>query len=163
MTGVAADPASRVREKKLDSSMAASHPLRILLAEDNTVNQKVQLLMLSRLGYTADLAVNGLRAVEAVEKTCYDVVLMDVQMPEMNGIEATRIVRQKLGDNCPTILALTAEDLASENEGFLDIGFDGYLRKPLQASMLQNLLKTVKPLKTPGAHAHDLHLIGCTI
>jgi len=146
-TGVATMQTPKVREKKLDSGMAASHPLRILLVEDNTVNQKVQLLMLSRLGYGADLAVNGLRAIEAVEKTTYDVVLMDIQMPEMNGIDAVRIIREKLGDKCPTIFALTAEDLAGDEGRFLSIGFDGYLRKPLQAGMLQGLLKTVVPLR----------------
>jgi CheY-like chemotaxis protein len=111
------------------------------------VNQKVELLMLSRLGYSADVAVNGLRAVEAVEKKDYDVVLMDVQMPEMNGIDATRIVREKLGSKCPTIFALTAEDMASNKTDYKHYGFDGYLRKPLQAVMLQSLLKTVKPAK----------------
>jgi len=101
--------------------------------------------MLSRLGYKADIAVNGLRAVEAVERTSYDVILMDIQMPEMTGIDAARITREKLGARCPTIFALTAEDLSGE-EDFHSIGFDGYLRKPLQAVMLQRLLKTVKPL-----------------
>jgi len=145
ITGVAHKQTTRLPKKKLDAGMAAAHPLRILLAEDNTVNQKVQLLMLSRLGYAADLAVNGLRAVEAVGKADYDVVLMDIQMPEMNGIDALRIIREKLGANCPTILALTAEDLTGDPEMALGIGFDGYLRKPLQATQLQRLLQTVKP------------------
>jgi CheY-like chemotaxis protein len=134
-----------------------------LLAEDNAVNQKVQLLMLSRLGYVADLAVNGLRAIEAIEKTSYDVVLMDIQMPEMNGIDAVRIVREKLGDNCPTIFALTAEDLAGDSERFRSVGFDGYLRKPLQVNMLQSLLKTVKPhanLKPSESHPPRFQLSG---
>jgi len=145
ITGVAAACTPKVREKKLDGSMAVSHPLRILLAEDHIVNQKVQLLMLSRLGYSADLAVNGLRAVEAVEKQTYDVVLMDIQMPEMNGMDAVRLIRKKHGENCPTIFALTAEDLAEGGAKYLRIGFDGYLRKPLQANLLQALLKTVVP------------------
>lgn len=126
--------------------MADEHPLRILLVEDNTVNQKVQMLMLSRLGYSADLAVNGLRAVEAVQAREYDVVLMDVQMPEMNGIDATRLAREKLGERCPAIFALTAEDLAGDDQPYRDVGFDSYLRKPLDAKLLQGLLKTVKPL-----------------
>jgi signal transduction histidine kinase/CheY-like chemotaxis protein len=132
--------------RKLDVKMAEEHPLRILLVEDNTVNQKVQMLMLSRLGYSADLAVNGLRAVEAVQEREYDVVLMDVQMPEMNGIDAARHTREKLGPRCPTLYALTAEDLAGEEQPYRDIGFDGYLRKPLDAKALQGLLKSVKPL-----------------
>jgi len=147
ITGVVTKQTARIPLKRLDSGMAAAHPLRILLAEDNAVNQKVQMLMLSRLGYTADLACNGLRAVEAVEKAVYDVILMDIQMPEMNGIDAVRIIREKSGLNGPTIFALTAEDLAGDDEknAFLRFGFDGYLRKPLQANLLQGLLKTVKP------------------
>jgi CheY-like chemotaxis protein len=132
--------------RKVDVKMAEEHPLRILLVEDNAVNQKVQMLMLSRLGYTVDLAVNGLRAVEAVQQREYDVVLMDVQMPEMNGIDATRHAREKLGERCPTIFALTAEDLGSDDQPFRDVGFDGYLRKPLDAKALQGLLKSVKAL-----------------
>ena len=132
--------------RKLDVKMADAHPLRILLVEDNSVNQKVQMLMLSRLGYTADLAVNGLRAVEAVQQREYDVVLMDVQMPEMNGIDAARHTREKLGERCPTLFALTAEDLGGDDQPFRDVGFDGFLRKPLDAKALQGLLKTVKPL-----------------
>jgi CheY-like chemotaxis protein len=147
ITGVATGQTVKTREKKLDAAMAETHPLRILLAEDHVVNQKVQMLMLSRLGYAADLAVNGKRAVEAVEKATYDVVLMDVQMPEMNGIDATSMIRKKLGENCPVIFALTAEDLEGETKKFLDLGFDGYLRKPLQAILLQELLKTVQPAK----------------
>jgi signal transduction histidine kinase/DNA-binding response OmpR family regulator len=148
ITGLAAAQGPKVRDKKLDCNMAAAYPLRILLAEDNAVNQKVQLLMLSRLGYSADVAVNGLRVIEAVEKVDYDVVLMDVQMPEMNGIDATRIVKQKLGSKCPRIFALTAEDLSEGDSEFTRCGFDGYLRKPLQAPLLQNLLKTVKEPKS---------------
>ncbi len=146
ITGGNTTQTAKVGLKKLDSGMATSHPLRILLAEDNAVNQKVQLLMLSRLGYKADLAVNGLRAVEAADRTPYDVILMDVQMPEMNGIDAVRVIRGKFGDACPTIFALTAEDLDRDQNQYLDLGFDGYLRKPLQAIMLQELLETVKPL-----------------
>jgi len=70
-----------------------------------------------------------------------------VQMPEMNGIDATSLIRKKLGDACPVIFALTAEDLEGETKKFLDLGFDGYLRKPLQAILLQDLLKTVRPAK----------------
>jgi signal transduction histidine kinase/DNA-binding response OmpR family regulator len=144
ITGLATTQGPKVRDKKLDCNMAAAYPLRILLAEDNAVNQKVQLLMLSRLGYSADVAVNGLRAVEAVEKIDYDVVLMDIQMPEMNGIDATKLVRKKLGAKCPRIFALTAEDWSEGESEYGSCGFDGYLRKPLQAAMLQSLLKTVK-------------------
>jgi len=161
ITGVATRQTTRLPKKKLDAGMAASHPLRILLAEDNTVNQKVQLLMLSRLGYAADLAVNGLRAVEAIEKAAYDVILMDIQMPEMNGIDAVRLIREKLGADCPTILALTAEDLTGDPDVALGIGFDGYLRKPLQATLLQSLLQKVKP--RTNAKLSETHAELCSI
>jgi CheY-like chemotaxis protein len=133
----------KIAEKKFDSTMATKHPLRILLAEDNSVNQQVGMLMLSRLGYTADLAPDGQRALNAVEKTKYDLILMDIQMPNMDGIDAARIIREKLGAKCPSIFALTAEALEGDKQRFLDLGFDGYLSKPLQIYTLQNTLKAV--------------------
>jgi CheY-like chemotaxis protein len=129
--------------KKFDSSMADKHPLRILLAEDNSVNQQVGLLMLSRLGYHADLAADGQRALDAVEKAQYDLILMDIQMPNMDGIDAARIIRDKLGAKCPAIFALTAEALEGDKQRFLDLGFDGYLSKPLQTHTLKDTLKTI--------------------
>jgi PAS domain S-box-containing protein len=145
VTGAEPRQSIKVAEKNFDSTLALANPLRILLAEDNAVNQKVGLLMLSRLGYTADLAKNGLQAVAAVNKASYDLILMDIQMPEMNGIEASRLIREKLGDKCPTIIALTAEALEGDKERFIGLGFDGYLSKPLQAANLGQLLKTTKP------------------
>jgi CheY-like chemotaxis protein len=130
-------------EKKFDSTLAAKHPLRILLAEDNPVNQQVGLLMLSRLGYNADLAPDGQRALNVVEKAEYDLILMDIQMPNMNGIDAARIIREKLGAKCPAIFALTAEALEGDKQRFLDLGFDGYLSKPLQTHTLKDTLKTI--------------------
>ena len=125
--------------------MATNHPLRILLAEDNSVNQQVGLLMLSRLGYSADLAVDGQRALNAVEKAQYDLILMDIQMPNLGGVDAARIIREKLGAKCPSIIALTAEALEGDKQRFLDLGFDGYLSKPLQTHTLQDTLKRVNP------------------
>ena len=146
VTGMAGRQVPKALEKKLDGELAEKNPLRILLAEDNAVNQKVGLMMLSRLGYTADLAGNGLQAMEAIERARYDLVLMDIQMPEMNGVEAAASIRKKLGTQCPTIFALTAEALEGDREKFLDLGFDGYLSKPLQALTLEGMLKTVKPV-----------------
>jgi PAS domain S-box-containing protein len=130
--------------KRFDGSLADGHPLTILLAEDNPTNQKVGMMMLSRLGYTADVAVNGLRAVEAAEKKAYDLILMDIQMPDMNGIEATKVIQERLGEKRPVIFALTAEALEGDEARFLAQGFDGYLSKPIQAAKLQAMLKTVK-------------------
>ena len=131
-------------EKTLDKTLATEHPLRILLAEDNRVNQEVGLLMLSRLGYKADLAPDGQGALDAVDQAEYDLILMDIQMPNMNGIDAARIVRDKLGAKCPAIFALTAEALEGDKQRFLDLGFDDYLSKPLQIHTLKDALKTVQ-------------------
>jgi signal transduction histidine kinase/DNA-binding response OmpR family regulator len=131
-------------EKKFDSTMAIKHPLRILLAEDNPVNQQVGLLMLSRLGYTADLANDGRQALDAVEKTEYDLILMDIQMPNMNGIDAARLIREKQGKERPSIVALTAEALEGDKQRFLGLGFDGYLSKPLQTQTLQQTLLAIR-------------------
>jgi len=142
ITGAEPRQSPKAAEKTFDAGMATGHPLRILLAEDNAVNQKVGLLMLSRLGYTADLAKNGRQAVAAVDTNEYDLILMDIQMPEMNGLEASRCIREKLGDKCPVIIALTAEALEGDKERFIGLGFNGYLSKPLQAVNLGQLLKT---------------------
>ncbi len=131
--------------KKLDASLGKNYPLRILLAEDNAINQKVGLLMLSRLGYIADAAANGRRAVEALEKAEYDVILMDIQMPEMNGMEAMAMIRTIYGAKAPKIVALTAEALEGDEERFLGMGFDYYLSKPLQSEALQQVLKLIRP------------------
>ena len=130
-------------EKKTDSTMATREPLRILLVEDNPVNQMVGLLMLSRLGYKPDLALDGQQALQAVEKVQYDLILMDIQMPNMNGIDAARIIRENLGLKCPVIYAHTAEALEGDKQRFLALGFDGYLSKPLQIHTLQDTLKTI--------------------
>jgi CheY-like chemotaxis protein len=125
--------------------MAARHPLRILLAEDNPINQKVGLLMLSRLGYTARAVANGKLALHALERDTYDVVLMDIQMPEMNGIEATESIRETYGERGPVIVALTAEALEGDKERFLNLGFDYYLSKPMQPAPLLSVLEAIKP------------------
>jgi len=127
--------------KQFDQAMAQRNPLRILLAEDNSVNQKVGLLMLSNLGYRADIVDNGLQVLEAVKKVGYDLIFMDIQMPEMDGIEATRRLRQDLGEKCPYIVALTANALEGDREKFLGMGFDDYLSKPLSPERLRSALE----------------------
>ena len=130
--------------------LADSHPLRILLAEDNLVNQKVALKTLEHFGYRADLAANGLEVLQAFQRQNYDVVLMDIQMPEMGGEEATRRLRQQLPkDRQPHIIALTANAMQGDRERFLKTGMDDYLSKPMRAEQLHHaLLKTVP---APGA------------
>ncbi len=145
LTGNIRAEAAPVAAKHFDRGLAASHPLRILIAEDNPINQKVGLKMLGQLGYTADVAVNGRKALELTTQGPYDLILMDVQMPEMDGLESSRRIREALGTACPVIVALTAEALEGDRERFLAAGFDGYLSKPLQARLLQELLRSVSP------------------
>jgi signal transduction histidine kinase/DNA-binding response OmpR family regulator len=142
------DPAPQPK-KHFDRELAANNPLRILLAEDNAINQKVVLRMLSQLGYTADLANNGRQALQISTSSDYDLILMDIQMPDMDGIEASHQIREQLGENCPVIVALTAEALEGDRERFLADGFDGYLSKPLQAIALREMLVRVSEQVTP--------------
>jgi CheY-like chemotaxis protein len=129
---------------KSGKASGKNKPLRILVAEDNLVNQKVILLMLRKLGYRADLAATGLEALEALKNQAYDVVLMDVQMPEMDGFEATRLIRQQWLDG-PWIIAITAHALDGDKERCLELGMDDYLSKPMQMEMLKLALDKVKP------------------
>ena len=113
-------------------------PLRILMAEDNPINMKVALSMLKRLGYKADVARNGLEALAALKKEPYDVVLMDVQMPEMDGLEATRRIR---GERMTTqIVAMTAHALEGDREECLQAGMNEYISKPISIEELQKAL-----------------------
>jgi signal transduction histidine kinase/CheY-like chemotaxis protein/HPt (histidine-containing phosphotransfer) domain-containing protein len=120
--------------------MALPHDLRILVAEDNTVNQKVALLMLERLGYRADLAADGLEVLAALRRQSYDVVLMDVQMPRMDGLEAVRRIRAEWLERRPYIVAVTAHALVGDREACLAAGMDDYLTKPLRVEDLRTAL-----------------------
>jgi signal transduction histidine kinase/CheY-like chemotaxis protein len=122
---------------ELDPEMARRHPLRILLAEDNVVNQKLALRLLAQMGYRADLAANGLEAIDAVERQTYDVVLMDVQMPELDGFEASReIVRRWGGEGRPRIVAMTANAMQGDRELCMAAGMDDYVAKPVRVEEL---------------------------
>jgi len=135
--------------------LAEKMPLRILLAEDNHINQKVGLALLARLGYRADVAANGLEAVESVTRQTYDLVLLDIQMPEMDGIEAVQAIRKKLSGRCPVLVALTANAFHGAREEYLAMGFDDYLSKPILPPSLRQLImrvgKNLAQALTPGA------------
>jgi CheY-like chemotaxis protein len=137
-----------------DLNLAARLPLRILLAEDNAVNQKVALRLLARLGYRADVVANGLEAVAAVQRQPYDVVLMDLQMPVMDGLEASRRLKQNPpGLAVPRIIALTADAMPGDREKCLAAGMDDYLTKPLDLEALKASLAQTRPLPDPAGMA----------
>ncbi len=123
-------------------------PLRILLAEDNAVNQKLALRLLKRLGYGADVAGNGLEAIEALRRQSYDVVLMDVQMPEMDGLEATRaICAEWEAEKRPRIIALTANVMKEDRDACFAAGMDDYVGKPIRVEELMSALSRCQPLE----------------
>jgi len=135
------DRAVRAPERpSIDPGLAARHPLRILLAEDNAVNQKLALRLLSNMGYSAEVAGDGAKAVAAVEAGAYDVVLMDVQMPELDGLEATRQIRSRWPDRRLHIVAMTANAMAGDRDACLAAGMNDYISKPIDPAVLAEAL-----------------------
>jgi len=142
-----ASPNAQGPEKHPDrlrlSRKAEMKSLRILLAEDNLVNQKVALSMLKVLGYRANVSTSGLEVLQALETQPYDVILMDIQMPEMDGLETTRKVRSMSGKQ-PFIVAMTAYAMEGDRELCLQAGMDEYIRKPIKIEELQEVLTSVE-------------------
>ncbi|OLE96249.1 MAG: hypothetical protein AUG75_22660 [Cyanobacteria bacterium 13_1_20CM_4_61_6] len=127
---------------QFDALLGQRLPLRILVAEDNTVNQKLALRQLERMGYRADVAANGLEVLQALQRQSYDVILMDVQMPDMDGLEASRVIHEEWpAEQCPRIVAVTANAMQSDREECLAAGMDDYLAKPIQINALQEALE----------------------
>src|SRR5436190_21577620 len=126
----------------------APSSLRILLAEDNAVNQKVAVRLLDQLGYRADVVENGLQVLEALARRPYDVVLMDVQMPELDGLDASRRIRERWSrEERPRIVAMTANALPEDREACFAAGMDDYLAKPIHPEELGDALNRVHPVK----------------
>jgi CheY-like chemotaxis protein/HPt (histidine-containing phosphotransfer) domain-containing protein len=133
-------------EPATDGKRARS-ALRILLAEDNVMNQKVALRLLERLGYRADVASNGLEAIAALERQPYDVVLMDVQMPELDGLDATRRICERWhAEIRPHIIAMTANALPEDREACFAAGMSDYVAKPIRGEELAAALKRARRL-----------------
>jgi CheY-like chemotaxis protein len=125
---------------KLDNTLAASQPLKVLLCDDNALNQKVALRLLQQMGYQADVATTGFEALAALDRQPYDLVFMDVMMPEMTGIEATREIRKRQANPREhpgyqgriAIVAMTASAMHGDKDACLEAGMDDYLSKPVR-------------------------------
>ena len=132
----------------LDVNFARRFPLRVLLADDNPINQKVGLSVLAKLGYRAELAGNGSEVVKALEQRTYDMLFLDVQMPEMDGLECARqICHRWTRDRRPIIVAMTGNALMGDREKCLGAGMDDYISKPVRISELQGVLERWAPTK----------------
>ena len=155
--------ASSMPQSEFDPEMSKRLPLRILLADDYATNRKLALLMLKRLGYRADIAADGLEVLSSLERQPYDVILMDMQMPEMDGLEATRQVRQRW-PNGPRIVAMTANVNKEDYQACLDAGMDDYLAKPIRVKELITALNKCqviavdkgRPTPQPVSLVHEI-------
>ncbi|MEM9088806.1 MAG: response regulator [Cyanobacteria bacterium P01_F01_bin.53] len=131
-------------ENSIDHKLAENLPLQILLAEDNSVNQQLATQLLKRMGYRIDVAGNGIEAILALERQSYDVILMDLQMPEMDGLEATqKICQQWPPETKPWIIAVTANAMQGDRETCLKAGMNDYISKPIRVPELVAALKRV--------------------
>jgi CheY-like chemotaxis protein len=131
---------------EFDVQMARQHPLRILLAEDSLVNMKIVLWFLRKLGYHSDVVFNGIEAIDAMKRRSYDVILMDAEMPEMDGRQATKLIRKDFPSNQqPHIIAMTANAKPSDREELLSLGMDDYITKPLKMEDMIRVLLASKP------------------
>ncbi|MEM9163855.1 MAG: response regulator, partial [Cyanobacteria bacterium P01_F01_bin.4] len=131
------------KQSEVDSNLATQFPLKVLVAEDNLVNQKIALKVLAKFGYSADVVANGVETLEALNQKAYDVIFMDVQMPKMDGLEATRKIIERWGEQRPRIIAMTANALKQDKENCLASGMDGYISKPFSMADFQSALAEV--------------------
>ena len=124
------------KDDQFDAKMAETKPMSILLVDDNKTNQKLGALVLKRLGYKTDIAVNGREGVDMQSANAYDTILMDIEMPEMDGVNATLKIREAQSSNGPYIIAMTANAMEGDRERYLNAGMDGYISKPLRVNEL---------------------------
>ncbi|MFH0967014.1 MAG: response regulator, partial [Methanobacteriota archaeon] len=149
------DPRISPISEKFDPRMAEDLPLHILVVEDNSVNQKLVLHILNRLGYEADLASNGKEALIAVEHQRYDIIFMDVHMPEMDGLEATRrISRMFPPEKRPHIIAITALAMQGDRDLCISAGMDDYLTKPIH---IPDLIAAMKRSRSADSYSNDIN------
>ena len=145
---------------KADPTLSDALPLRVLLCDDNVINQKVALRLLQKFGYKADVATNGVECLKAIERQPYDVVFMDVQMPEMDGIEATQQIRKRQKESAGrgnfkpgiAIVAMTANAMQGDREKCLNAGMDDYLSKPIKPEDIRKILEIWGPKVAPAAN-----------
>jgi CheY-like chemotaxis protein len=154
----AAAPASRAAATAAPKAAAEPGTGRLLLVEDNFVNERVAVYMLAKLGHQVDVAKHGREAIEILSKSCYDLVLMDCQMPEMDGFEATRIIRDRAStvlDHDVTVVAMTANAFPEDRTRAIASGMNDFLAKPVDRTILAGMLiKWLKPhVKEPPRSA----------
>jgi signal transduction histidine kinase/DNA-binding response OmpR family regulator/HPt (histidine-containing phosphotransfer) domain-containing protein len=143
----------REQTTTLDEHLGERLPLRILVAEDNPVNQRLALLVLQKMGYRADAVGNGVEVVEAVKRQFYDIIFMDVQMPELDGLAATQEILQlwTAAEERPRIIAMTANAMPSDHKDCLLAGMDDYLSKPIRLEQVQMMLEKWGGVRAPQA------------
>jgi CheY-like chemotaxis protein len=138
-------------QRATDTSSVTARSLRVLVAEDNAVNQMVARLMLTKLGHRVDVVKNGLEAVQALRVAPYDVAIMDLQMPVLDGLGATRQIREQIPPaSQPFIVALTASVLGEDRQACMDAGMDAFLTKPIRGEDLEHVLARAYPAGAPG-------------
>ncbi len=135
-------PSKDTSKVTIDASIAKQYPLQILLAEDHPVNQTLAIALLEKMGYKPDIAENGISVLEALTRKKYDLILMDISMPEMDGYEATQRIIERYGDARPRIVAMTANAMKGDKEQALQVGMDNYLTKPIQIPRLVEVLQS---------------------
>jgi PAS domain S-box-containing protein len=152
-SGAGEERAAAAPAPQFEHGLGERMPLRILVAEDNEINRKVVLRMLRAFGYEADVVHNGAQAVDAVRRQRYDLVLMDLQMPEMDGAQATRQIVKALADRRPRIVAMSANVMREDVQAALDAGADEYIAKPFPVEVLRSALERCGQRANPAGGA----------